>query len=135
MTDYREWLEKAMGFLEEARDDLARGRYWLACFHAQQYAELALKAVLVRLVGSYPFTHSLVELLEAIEALGYRVSEHLYTVAEALEKHYTRARYPGAGLAVYNRRTAERCIAYAEEIRRLVEEVLGGQEEEPRGTA
>ncbi len=122
--DYREWLEKAYVFLDEAKDDVERGRYWLACFHAQQFAELALKAVLVRLVGSYPFTHSLVELLEAIESLGYRVDEELYTVAEALEKHYTRARYPGIGLATYNRRAAERCINYAEKIRRFVEEIL-----------
>ncbi len=135
MTDYREWLEKARVFLEEARDDLARGRYWLACFHAQQFAELALKAVLVKLVGSYPFTHSLVELLEALEQLGYRVGDELYTVAEALEKHYTRARYPGVGLAVYNRRVAERCIRYAEQIGRFVEKVLAGEKEESRGEA
>ncbi|MET1128618.1 MAG: HEPN domain-containing protein [Thermoproteota archaeon] len=126
MVDYREWLKKAHSFLEEARDDIGRERYWLACFHAQQFAELALKAVLVKLVGSYPFTHSLVELLEAVEALGHSVDEELYTVAEALEKHYTRARYPGVGLAVYNRRAAERCINYAEEIKRFVEAVLGG---------
>jgi HEPN domain-containing protein len=67
-----------------------------------------------------------VELLEAIESLGHHVSEELYTIAEALEKHYTRARYPGLGLSVYNRRTAERCIGYAERIKKLVEEVLGG---------
>ena len=124
MVDYREWLEKALVFLEEARDDVDRGRYWLACFHAQQFAELALKAVLVKLVGSYPFTHSLVELLEALESLGHRVDEELYTIAEALEKHYTRARYPGIGLSIYNRRAAERCINHAEKIKRFVEEVL-----------
>ncbi len=129
MVDYREWLKKALVFLEEARDDVDRGRYWLACFHAQQFAELALKAVLVKLVGSYPFTHSLVELLEALESLGHRVDEELYTIAEALEKHYTRARYPGIGLSIYNRRVAERCISHAERIRRFVEEVLGKSKE------
>ncbi len=127
MVDYREWLEKARVFLDEARDDLERGRYWLACFHAQQFAELALKAVLLKLVGSYPFTQSLTELLEALEGLGYEVGEDVYTIAEALEKHYTRARYPGAGLAVYNRRTGERCLRHAERIRELVEEVLKGE--------
>ncbi len=132
MTDWREWFKKAMVFLEEARDDVVRERYWLACFHAQQFAELALKAVLVRLVGSYPFTHSLVELLEALEALGYRVDDQVYTIAEALEKHYTRARYPGVGLVVYNRRVADRCIQYAEEIRKLVGKILRGQEKEPQ---
>ncbi|AEM38634.1 HEPN domain protein [Pyrolobus fumarii 1A] len=128
MVDFREWLEKAYVFLEEAKDDISRERYWLACFHAQQFAELALKAVLVKLVGSFPFTHSLVELLEAIESLGYRVEEELYSTAEALEKHYTMARYPGARLVVYNRRTAIRCIEYAERIRRFVEKILEGEE-------
>ncbi len=61
MVDYREWLEKAHAFLEEARDDLERGRFWLACFHAQQFGELALKGILVKLTGSYPFTHSLLK--------------------------------------------------------------------------
>lgn len=82
---------------------------------------------MVKLVGSYPFTHSLVELLNALEELGYRVSEELYTVAEALEKHYTRARYPGAGLAHYDERVAMRCLSYAEKIKELVEEILRGQ--------
>ncbi len=132
MPDYREWLEKALVFLEEARDDVERGRYWLACFHAQQFAELALKALLVRETGTYPFTHSLVELLEALEEIGYHVSEELYTVAEALEKHYTRARYPGVGLAVYDERVARRCIRYAEAIERFVEKALEG---EGRGSA
>ena len=129
--DYREWLEKAYEFLEEAQDDVKRGRYWLACFHAQHFAELVLKGLLVKLVGSHPFTHSLVELLEALEALGYRVGDEVYTVAEALEKHYTRARYPSRGVAVYDERVARRCIAYAERIKRLVEEILRGEEEKP----
>jgi len=133
LVDYREFLEKALVFLDEARDDVERGRYWLACFHAQQFAELALKGVLLKLVGSYPFTHSLVELLEALEALGHRVDEEVYTVAEALEKHYTRARYPGTGLAVYNERTARRCIEHAERIRRLVEEVLRASTQSSEG--
>jgi len=134
-VDYREWLEKAYVFLEEARDDAERGRYWLACFHAQQFAELALKAVLVRLVGTYPFTRSLVELLEALESLGYRASEELYTIAEALEKHYTRARYPGTGLSTYNHKTAERCLTHAEKTRRFIEAILERTPQNPQREA
>ncbi len=85
MVDYREWVEKAKVFLVEAREDLEKEKYWLACFHAQQFAELVLKAILLKLTGSYLFTHSLVELLESIEALGYHVGESTYT-AGALEK-------------------------------------------------
>ena len=124
MVDYREWIEKAKEFLEEAKDDISKGRYWLACFHAQQAAELYLKGTLIRLVGSYPFTHSLVELLGQLETLGHSVPEELYTVAEALEKHYTRARYPSTGLTIYNERVAKRCVEYAERIIKFIEQIL-----------
>ncbi len=124
MVDYREWFVKAEDFFEEARDDLGRDRFWLTCFHMQQAVELYLKGFLVKITGSYPFTHSLVELLEAIESLGYNIPEEIYTCAEALEKHYTRARYPGAGLAVYNRRVAERCISYGEKIIEFIKRIL-----------
>ena len=124
MTEYKEWLIEAQEFLNEARDDIGRGRYWLACFHAQQATELYLKGFLVRLTGSYPFTHSLVELLEAIEGLNYEISEEICTLGEALEKHYTRARYPGLGLSIYNERVARRCLSYAEKIIKYLEKLL-----------
>ncbi len=124
MVNYREWLVKAEEFLEEAKDDLGRGRFWLACFHAQQAVELFLKGVLISRVGTYPFTHSLVELLETLEGLGLKVPEEMYTLAESLERHYTRARYPGVGLTVYNDRVAKRCLNYAERIISFVKEVL-----------
>ncbi len=124
MVDYREWISKAMEFLEVCREDFSKGRYWLACFHAQQAVELYLKGVLVLKSGSYPFTHSLVELLETLESMGYEIPDNIFTMAEALERHYTRARYPGAGLAVYNERVASRCISYAEKIIGYIKEIL-----------
>ncbi|OYT38455.1 MAG: DNA-binding protein [Desulfurococcales archaeon ex4484_58] len=124
LVDPSEWFIKAEGFLEEAHDDLERGRYWLVCFHMQQAVELYLKGFLVKTIGSYPFTHSLVELLESIENLDYSVPEEIYTYAEALEKHYTRARYPGVGLTIYNKRVAERCIFYGEKIIEFIKEIL-----------
>ncbi|MCD6368696.1 MAG: HEPN domain-containing protein [Thermoproteales archaeon] len=43
--------------------------YWLACFEAQQAAELYLKAIHVALTGLHPFTYDLVELSESLKAL------------------------------------------------------------------
>ncbi len=123
MVDYREWLVKAKEFLEEARDDVSRGRYWLACFHAQQAVELFLKGVLISKVGTYPL-NSLVEILETLEGLGLKVPDEVYTMAESLERHYTRARYPGVGLVVYNDRVARRCLTYAERIIGFIKDVL-----------
>ncbi|MET1159466.1 MAG: HEPN domain-containing protein [Thermoprotei archaeon] len=130
MVDYREWLEKSKGFHEEAYEAYKRGRYWLACFHMQQAVKLFLRGLLVREAGSYPFTHSLVELLEALESLKYNVSEEIYAYADALEKHYIRARCPGVGLAVYNERTGKRCLEYGEKIIEYLKEILGREKEE-----
>ncbi len=38
-----EWVEKARVFLQEAERHLGMGYYWLACFGAQQAAELGLR--------------------------------------------------------------------------------------------
>jgi len=65
----REWVEKADAFLLDAEHHAEHGPYWLACFEAQQAAELYLKALLVSIAGTYPFTHDLAELLEAIGEL------------------------------------------------------------------
>ena len=68
-----EWFRRAREFLEEAENTFSRGRYWLTCFHAQQAAEFILKAVLLDKTGTYIFTHSLSELLDAISALNIKI--------------------------------------------------------------
>lgn len=90
-----EWVEKAKVLFSDARRHLEEGRYRLTCFETQQVAELYLKALLVMLTGTYPFTHDLVELIEALRDLGLRPPEELYTYADALTPHYAMARYPG----------------------------------------
>jgi len=116
-----EWVEKARVFIEDAERHVPEGHYWLACFEAQQAAELYLKALLVALTGVYPFTHDLVELLEALRSLGIDAPRELYTYADALTPHYTMARYPGRTPVRYTRGLGERCIMYARRIIEWVE--------------
>ena len=118
-----EWVEKARVFLQEAERHLGMGYYWLTCFEAQQAAELYLKALLVALSGAHPYTHDLVELMDAVEALGIRVPEELRLYGDALTPHYTLARYPGRKPLTYNEERAERCIQQARAITRWVESV------------
>lgn len=59
-----DWLEEAEDDLAAARDLYGTGRYAKACFLAQQAAEKALKALLMKRVGIYEGTHSVVSLLE-----------------------------------------------------------------------
>jgi HEPN domain-containing protein len=57
------WLRLADEDLAMARLALDRGIYRQTCFHAQQAAEKALKALLLVRRGTYPRTHSLEDLL------------------------------------------------------------------------
>jgi len=119
-----EWVEKARVFLEEAERHRGLGYYWLVCFEAQQAAELYLKALLVALSGAHPYTHDLVELLEALESLGISVPDELRVYGDALTPHYTLARYPGRKPLTYNDKRAERCIRQARAIVEWVERVV-----------
>jgi HEPN domain-containing protein len=62
------WLEKAADDLEVAELVLgsAVAARWAACFHAEQPAEKALKAVLVALGIDFPRTHSLERLADLL---------------------------------------------------------------------
>ena len=66
-----------------------------ACYHAQQCAEKALKAVLVRYDDVPPRTHDLRALLTRLAAFRPDVPPEVLAVA-ALTEYATLARYPGA---------------------------------------
>ena len=117
-----EWIEKARVFLEEAGRHVEVGHYWLACFEAQQAAELYLKALLVALTGAHPYTHDLVELLRTLEELGIEVPQELKVYGDALTSHYTLARYPGRKPLSYDEGRARRCVSQARAFKDWVEE-------------
>ena len=68
----REWLVKATEDLAVAelvlRSDVPAR--WAACFHAQQAAEKALKALLVARGIDFPRTHALERLIDLLDAEG-----------------------------------------------------------------
>jgi HEPN domain-containing protein len=68
----QEWLSHAQSDLRLA--GLAAADEWVrreqACFHAQQAAKKALKAVLASNRMDFPFTHDIEELLEIAESSG-----------------------------------------------------------------
>ena len=122
----REWVEKGDAFLRDAERHVEDGVYWLSCFEAQQAAELYLKALIVAIAGTHPFTHDLAELLSAIESLGIAVPGDLYVYADALTGEYTLARYPARKPRTYNKGSAERCVSYARRIVEWVKSVAQG---------
>ncbi len=60
-----------------ATDLLRLGRFSKACYFAQQAAEKALKALLIKKLNRYVHTHSVRELLEMVREGGISVGEDL----------------------------------------------------------
>ena len=90
------WMERAYSDLVLARvaittPDVLRED---ACFHAQQCAEKALKALLVRHRIPFPRTHVVELLLDLLKSSGVVVPPDV-DEAVALTQYAVQARYPG----------------------------------------
>jgi len=91
-----EWLEFAESDLRLARiaaaNDVIRPEQ--ACFHAQQAAEKAVKAVLRSRGVEFPLTHDLDLLLQLAGAAGFRLPGEIQH-AGILTPYAVETRYPG----------------------------------------
>jgi HEPN domain-containing protein len=92
------------------------------CFHAQQGAEKALKAVLAAQGIEPERTHDLLRLLEAVEPFIPSLGAEDDALAE-LTEHAVRGRYPGYR-ATPTLRHAERSARVANEVYRVVQRHL-----------
>ena len=86
------WLDFARDDLRMAELALKEGIYNQACFHAQQCAEKALKAV-IQLKIKVPKVHSLPELGEVCKEQGVHF-EKMDERLNFLDRFYTLTRYP-----------------------------------------
>jgi HEPN domain-containing protein len=119
--------EEARRWLAQAENDLAftehatRGGFHAqACFHAQQVAEKAVKAVHYLRGARVVMGHSVDGLLEALERAGLPVKE-LRPLAAQLDLHYIPTRYPNGlpgnlPFEVYTGRQANDALASARRI-------------------
>jgi HEPN domain-containing protein len=93
----REWLRRARSDLALAQ--VARGREGVLledlCFHAQQAAEKATKALLVARGVPFPKTHVIAELLTLAEDAGVSLADDIRQAAR-LTRFASQTRYPGA---------------------------------------
>lgn len=88
------WLGRAKGDLALAQVELpAGGFYEDLCFHAQQAAEKAIKAVFVRQGWSFPYVHNLGVLVAELERQGLAVPPEVKD-AVPLTAYAYEARYP-----------------------------------------
>jgi HEPN domain-containing protein len=119
--DPREWLNRARSNLVQAKAK-RRGVYLEdLCFHAQQAAEKAIKALLIKLDVNFPYVHDLAELLTLVEKAGQAVPESVRQ-AERLNKFAVFTRYPGIAPSIKEKEyretveTAARVVNWAENI-------------------
>jgi len=90
-----DWLVRANGDLALAKVPLPEGAFYEdLCFHAQQAAEKAIKAVYVECGLVFRYIHDLDELLTGLERKGVPIPQEVNDVG-ILTTYAWEARYPG----------------------------------------
>lgn len=92
-----DWLTRAEGDLALAKAPLPKGAFYEdLCFHAQQAAEKAIKAVYLSRGVAFRYTHDLDQLLSVLAHSGVEVPERVREAIN-LTVYAWEARYPGLG--------------------------------------
>lgn len=89
------WLSNAQTDLALAKE-IAERYPSRACFHAQQTAEMGLKAALIAIADDHPRTHIGDLLIRELQGLGENVPADVIGAANRLDLFYTGSRYPDA---------------------------------------
>jgi len=115
----QDWLTQALRNLDQAADSAAAGRHEWACFAAQQAAEMAVKALHLRL-GQEGWGHVVRRLIEELPA-AVAVPSGLLDAARVLDAYYIPTRYPnghpaGAPGEHYGRMQSDEAIRHARAI-------------------
>ena len=92
----------------------------MACFMAEQSAQLYLKAVILEISGEMPRTHSIRSLLSILSTLLKKQVKYDRKSLIFLESAYINARYLGV---VYEKEDAEEAVRIAGGIMELVDRV------------
>jgi HEPN domain-containing protein len=88
--DPREWLSRARSDLILAKAAGVGIYLEDLCFHAQQAAEKAVKALLIRQRVDFPYVHDLAELLTLLERTGLSLPESIRQSASSLDLPFSR---------------------------------------------
>lgn len=121
--DPREWLNRAGSDLAMAKSRIAGAYMEDYCFHAQQAAEKAIKAVMMLRGVEFPYTHDLGWLLSMLESSGEKLSEQVRK-ADVLTEYAGILRYPVFEEPV-SEQDYEDAVAIAESVVLWAEDIIG----------
>ena len=124
--DPREWLNRARSDLLMARTQKEGIYLEDLCFHAQQAAEKAIKALLIKHSVKFPYVHDIAELLTRIENEGLRIPK-LVKQAGKLTRFAVFTRYPGIAQDISEREYKEALTIAAEVIRWVQNRLKAGK--------
>lgn len=122
--DPREWLNRARSSLVKAQEGSNLPGVYLEdlCFDAQQAAEKAIKAVLIRMGVHFPYVHDLARLLTLVEQAGQSIPEKVKS-ATALSDYAAGTRYPRPSEPVSCEEYKE-AVSIAAEVVRWAQEII-----------
>lgn len=120
--DSREWLNRARSNLARARAKIPDAYLEDLCFDAQQAAEKAIKAVLLKKKVTFPYVHDLARLFTLLEESGEKIPEEVRQ-AESLTRYAVVTRYPGLTEPVTESHYQE-AVANAEAVIHWAEQVI-----------
>jgi|SRR5882724_2416907 HEPN domain-containing protein len=121
--DPREWLNRARSNLARAQAKITGVYLEDLCFDAQQAAEKAIKALLIKRGVTFPYVHDLARLVTLLEQAGQEIPEFVQRV-EALTRYAVVTRYPGLAEPVTEAHYQE-AVAVAKAVLEWVEDQLG----------
>jgi HEPN domain-containing protein len=112
--DPREWLNRARSDLLLAKSQQEGIYLEDLCFHAQQAAEKAVKALLIRRSVDFPYVHDIGQLFTLLEEAGQEIPE-MVKQAERLTRFAVFTRYPGLAHPI-SEEEYEEAIKIAQEV-------------------
>ena len=123
--DPREWLNRARSNLAKAK--VRRKGVYLEdlCFDAQQAAEKAIKAVLIKQDVKFPYVHDLAELLTLAEETGIKIPTSMKMAGE-LSKFAVFTCYPFESSPIVEKEYKE-AVKIAEAVLRWAEGIISGK--------
>lgn len=125
-----QWLTRAAGHLALARYPKPADGFWEdLALHAQQAAELAIKAVYQHNELTFPWAHRIDELAKTLDEAGVAIPEAVKD-AVALTRYAVLTRYPGLSRPV-TQEEHEGAVRLAQGVLDWAESIIIGRKPEP----